>query len=240
LGDGATLSISPNQLSRRAVVRIGAALSATAVLAIVAYARARRKYTLEMLTIIPRSAWGAVEPNHQAVNEPGMFDPHQNPDGWQVYAMPLDQVLTTVVVHHSALPLRDGPAEIQRVHMRVLGFADIGYHFLIDADGQLFEGRLLAVRGAHTRGHNTGTVGVALLGHFEQSDPTAAQQTSLTALLQSLRYTYQISHLAGHRDFLPTETVCPGHRLAVQLPDLAGSVGLRFGVDGYRKPNYAS
>jgi hypothetical protein len=233
------MNTSPNPLSRRTVIRVGTALSAAAVLAIVAY-RTRRRYTLEMLATIPRSAWGAVEPNHQALDEPGLFDAHRNPDGWQVYAVPLDQVLTTVVVHHSALPLRDGPAEIQRVHMRVLGFADIGYHFLIDAAGRLFEGRSLTVRGAHTRGHNTGTVGVALLGHFEQGDPTVAQQATLTSLLYSLRDTYQISHLAGHRDFLPTETVCPGHRLEVQLPDLARSVGLRFGVDGYRKPNYAS
>ncbi len=82
----------------------------------------------------------------------GLFDRQTNPDGWQVYAAPLDQVLTTVVVHHSALPLRDGPREIQRVHMTINGFADIAYHFVIDDGGRLFEGRSLHVRGAHNAG----------------------------------------------------------------------------------------
>jgi N-acetylmuramoyl-L-alanine amidase len=234
------MNTSPLLLSRRTLLRIGATLSASAALLFLVYTQVRRKYTMDMLTIVPRAAWGALAPDSHASNEPGLFDPHRNPDGWQVYATPLNQVLTTVVVHHSALPLRDGPAEIQRVHMRVLGFADIGYHFVIDAKGQLYEGRSLAVRGAHTRGHNTGTVGVVLLGHFEQSEPSTAQLATLSLLLECLRDSYQISHVAGHRDFLPSETVCPGQRLEVLLPDLAARVGLRWGTDGYRKPNYAS
>ena len=129
-----------------------------------------------------------------------------------------------------------GPREIQRVHMTINGFADIAYHFVIDDGGRLFEGRALNVRGAHTRGHNTGTVGVVLLGDFERGDPTPEQLAVLPMLLQSLRDTYGITHLAGHRDFLPAETVCPGQALEARLVDLAHATGLRFGIDGYRAP----
>jgi len=205
-------------------------------LAAVLYRTTRRRYTMDTLAIIPRDAWGAVATDLNAPNEHGLFDPQANPDGWQVYAAPLAQVLTTVVVHHSALPLRDGPREIQRVHRATLGFADIAYHFVIDGDGRLFEGRPLNVRGAHTRGHNTGTVGVVLLGNFERADPAPEQIASLTTLLLSLRDTYGITHLAGHRDFLPAETVCPGRALEARLPNLARAAGLRLGTDGYRAP----
>jgi hypothetical protein len=227
---------APNTLSRRTLLRTTAALSAAAALAAILYTTTRRKYTMNAQGIIPRASWGAVEPNMNAPNEHGLFDRQANPDGWQVYTAPLEQVLTTVVVHHSALPLRDGPREIQRVHMTINGFADIAYHFVIDDGGRLFEGRALNVRGAHTRSHNTGTVGVVLLGHFEHGDPTPEQLAVLPMLVQSLRDTYGITHLAGHRDFLPTETVCPGRALEARLVDLAHATRLRFGIDGYRAP----
>lgn len=193
---------------------------------------------MEAQGIITRAAWGAAATDLNAPNEHGLFDPQTNPDGWEVYTAPLSQVLTTIVVHHSALPLSDGPREIQRVHMTTLGFADIAYHFVIDGDGRLFEGRPLNVRGAHTRGHNTGTVGVVLLGNFERASPAPQQLTTLQTLLLSLRDTYGITHVAGHRDFLPTETVCPGQMLETLLPDIARTAGLRLGTDGYRAPSY--
>jgi N-acetyl-anhydromuramyl-L-alanine amidase AmpD len=225
-----------NTASRRAFLQATAALGAAIALAAVVYRATRRTYTMEAQGIISRAAWGAAEPNLNAANEHGMFDRQTNPDGWQIYTQPLDQVLTTVVIHHSALPLRDGPREIQHVHMTFSGFADIAYHFVIDDGGRLFEGRPLNARGAHTRGHNTGTVGVVLLGNFEHGDPTPEQLATLTTLLLSLRDTYGITHLAGHRDFLPTETVCPGQALEARLPELARTVDLHLGTDGYRAP----
>ncbi len=77
---------------------------------------------------------------------------------------------------------------------------------------------------------------MVLLGHFEHANPTSLQFAALTTLLQSLRDTYNITHMAGHRDFLPTETVCPGQSLEAQLPELARAVELRLGTDGYRAP----
>lgn len=186
------------------------------------------------LTIIPRAGWEAVEPDLNAPNEHGLYDPVTNPGGWEVYAKPLSQVLNTIVIHHSALPLSDGPREIQDLHMRAKGYADIGYHFVADAAGQVYEGRAITTRGAHTGGHNTGTVGVVLTGNFEDIHPTEAQVAVVKLLIRYLIHTYAgISHLAGHHDFQPEETVCPGKNLEPLLPGWATELGLKFGTGGY-------
>jgi hypothetical protein len=195
-----------------------------------------RGCSLDSLGIIPRAEWGALGPNFDATDENGLFDPVSNPEGWMIYTKPLTEVLTTIVVHHSALPLSDGPLEIQYKHMHQKGFADIGYHYVIDEQGRIYAGRELTVRGAHTGGHNTGTVGVVLLGNFEEAEPTTVQMASLRSLVQCLTTEYAITHLAGHRDFQPEETVCPGENLERALPDLASELGLEFGTGGYVRP----
>jgi hypothetical protein len=168
-----------------------------------------------------------------APNEHGLYDPTTNPEGWLIYDQPLSGLLHTIVVHHSALPMRDGPREIQRLHMQQKGFADIGYHFVIDDLGWVYEGRSLAVRGAHTGGYNTGTLGIVLMGNFEVRQPTGAQLAYLKLLVRQLVDEYSITHLAGHYDFQPDETVCPGRNLEPLLPGLAAEMKLEFGTGGY-------
>ncbi len=187
------------------------------------------------LTIKIRQTWGATQPNHAARAEFGFYDAATNPGGWRVYDQPLERILRTVVVHHSALPLSDGPREIQLKHLKDKGYADIGYHFVIDGVGEIYEGRPLNVRGAHVGGFNTGCVGICLLGNFEEAAPAPAQLISLEALAGALRDQFNITHLAGHRDFQPTETVCPGKGLEPLLPNLATKLGLQFGAGGYKR-----
>ncbi len=190
---------------------------------------------MESLNIIPRSEWGAVEPDLDASIE-GLYDPVSNPGGWLVYDEPLSKVLNTIIVHHSALPLSDGALEIQSKHVQFKGFADIGYNFVIDESGQIYEGRCLTARGAHTGGHNTGTIGIVLLGNFELTEPTEAQLTTLKRLVRCLAREYAITHLAGHRDFQPQVTVCPGKNLEALLSNLATELRLEFGTGGYVEP----
>ncbi len=185
------------------------------------------------MAIIPRASWGAVEPDHNAAGERGFYDPVANPAGWRVYAKPLLQVLNTIVVHHSALPLSDGPLQIQTLHMHQKGYADIGYHFIIDEAGRIYAGRDIHVRGAHTGNHNSGTLGVVLMGNFEEAQPPAAQFDSLKVLVQGLIGNYGISYLCGHRDFQPGVTLCPGKNLEEKLPSLAFWQWIKFGTAGY-------
>ena len=153
-----------------------------------------------------------------------------------MYEKPLAQALNTVVVHHSALPLSDGPLEIQYKHTHTKGYADIAYQFVIDQTGQIYEGRSLNVRGAHTGGHNTSTVGIVLLGNFMTGEPTEAQMASLRTLSACLIDAYDITHIAGHRDFQPGITDCPGDNLERLLPSLAVELGIKFGTEGYTGP----
>lgn len=192
------------------------------------------------LSQITRAGWGAAEaPQYVAGGESGPFDVEANPAGWLVYPEPLAGWLKTVVVHHSGLELYQGPQAIQRLHMRRRGWADLGYHFLIDGLGQLYEGRLLNIRGAHTGGFNTGSVGVCLLGNFDVVEPAAAQLDTLRTLAGHLRDAFTVTHMAGHRDFQPGVTSCPGASLWPLLPELAAEVALTFGTEGYTPPDWS-
>ena len=195
-----------------------------------------RRASSGQLTLITRAGWGAALPDLQAQAEHGLFDPTINPEGWLMYREPLANAFNTVVVHHSALPLADGPRAIQQAHMGLKGYADIGYHYLIDGVGDLFEGRTLRARGAHTGGYNTGTVGVVLLGNFNVVDPFTRAWQTLSRLISYLRDAYHITHVAGHHDFQPEETECPGAHLESRLPALAVELKMKFGTDGYIVP----
>ncbi|MGD8403188.1 MAG: peptidoglycan recognition family protein [Anaerolineales bacterium] len=190
--------------------------------------------------ILSRDEWGARPLNLLAPEELGLFDVESNPEGVLYYTDDLRSVLNTVVLHHSAIS-NAGPAEIQELHMDRRGFADVAYHFLIDSDGNIYEGREINARGAHVQGFNTGSLGVVLLGNFDETMPTQPQLDSLEKLVDYLRYTYGIRYLAGHKDYpdqSPDGTECPGANLYPLLPKLARSLGMKYGIDGYVKPDW--
>lgn len=172
--------------------------------------------------IISRAEWGAELPNSSLNNEVG------------------PEIFNTVVVHHSAMLPTEGPRDIQYVHIHQRGFLDIGYHFVIDREGRIYEGRTLARHGAHVSGHNAGTLGIVLTGNYEVLKPAPMQMARLQWLIQTLQRQYPITHLAGHRDFAPGKTLCPGQNLEPLLPALASKLGLRFGDGGYVGPEPVS
>lgn len=185
-----------------------------------------------LLEIISRATWGATEPNIAGSNE-GFYDSVFNPGGWYVYPNPLKESLNTLIVHHTASVINDNPLAVQTTHMNDIGYADVAYHYMINKDGLIFEGRSMGVRGAHTGGHNTGTIGVVLFGNFEVEEPTTAQICSLKRLGRWLKASYDLTHLAGHSDFQPLDTVCPGEHLEDMLSRIASDLRLNYGTDGY-------
>jgi len=190
-------------------------------------------------TIISRAEWGARALNLEAPEEFGLFNAKSNRDGLLYYSGDLRAVLNTVVVHHSAIQ-NVSPAEIQELHMDGRGFADIAYDFLIASDGVIYEGRQINLRGAHVQGFNTGLVGIVLIGNFNETEPAQSQLKSLEMLVDYLRYTYEIRYLTGHRDYpdqSPDGTECPGANLYPLLQDLARSLGMKYGIDGYVSPD---
>lgn len=190
--------------------------------------------------IISRAEWGARPLNLEALEEFGAFDPQTNPAGVLTYPDDLRSVLNTIVVHHSAYPYA-GPQEVQDLHMDKRSFADIAYHFLIDPEGTIYEGRKINIRGAHVQGFNTGSVGIVLLGNFNEDQPTESQVESLQELVDYLRYIYEIRYLAGHKDYpnqSPDGTECPGDYLYPLLISMARELGMTYGIEGYVRPDW--
>ncbi len=161
------------------------------------------------------------------------------------------------VVHHTAGSNSYTRAQsaaivrgIERYHVLGNGWDDIGYNFLVDKYGQIFEGRYGGVDrnvvGAHAQGFNTGSAGIALIGTYEGNAPSPAARTALTRLIAwrldvahvdplstfSWRSTgnprfpagrmLTLRTISGHRD--TGYTTCPGSRLYGELPALAQSV----------------
>ena len=133
-----------------------------------------------------------------------------------------------VTLHHSdgrrTTTLKQSKAEarfIQNFHMRGRGWSDIAYHFLVDAQGNVLEGRPEGVLGAHTLGNNEGNVGIVLLGTYHppvNNVPTKAQLDAVSALGRYLvsRYGIDPKSLRGHRDY-KGGTSCPGERVYAKL-----------------------
>ena len=158
---------------------------------------------------------------------------------------PAYTVVTHAVVHHTAgaNDLVDWAGEVRNIwffHTFSNGWGDIGYNFLIDPNGVVYEGRAggAGAIGAHFSCRNTNTVGVALLGTFSSVAPTPAARASLERLLADLCRLNGINPTAmafhtpsqlelptilGHRDGNPspqtcTRTECPGDVLYSMLP----------------------
>ena len=186
-------------------------------------------------SIIPRAGWNA---NERIVRARPKATGH----------------LRLALVHHTAGLAPSTPEEsaaiilgIQEYHVNANGWNDIGYNFLVDGFGQIFEGRAGGVEqnvlGAHARGFNAGSVGIALLGHYQLADITAEARAALVNLLT---WRLDIAHLdpqtlpsivsggngrypklvpvtlravSGHRD--TGLTICPGNHLYSEINAIA-------------------
>jgi len=145
-----------------------------------------------------RDAWGAAAPT-------GKFREH---------------TIERMTVHHTARPLldnREAPAAIrghQRFHQLDRGWPDIAYHFIIDLEGNVYEGRpLTAVGDTATSYDPTGHFLVSCEGDFESQEFPSAQQEALVQMLAWAALTFSVdpSTIRGHRDL--AATTCPGDNL---------------------------
>jgi len=114
------------------------------------------------------------------------------------------------VLHHTTGSFRGARTvrSIQQFHQGPQrGWADIGYNFLVAPDGVIYEGRGWGFRGAHARGYNHRSVGVAFIGGGTMPMPYPAQQSVLWLLSEAERR-FGTLRTVGHRDV--GNTSCPG------------------------------
>lgn len=97
------------------------------------------------------------------------------------------------------------------------GWADIGYHYIIDPAGRVWQGRPLNLQGAHVKDGNPGNLGVMVLGNFEIQRPTAAQFSTLDQFVayQMRQYRVSIRSVYTHQELRPT--ACPGRSLQAYM-----------------------
>lgn len=185
--------------------------------------------------IVTRSGWGADESLRQPDFE---------------YTGPV----RAVFVHHTDTAndyaCADAPKVIRAIyqyHVKSSGWRDLGYNFLVDRCGTIYEGRAggvaRSVLGAHTMGFNTDTTGVAALGRYVSESAPQAQVDGIAKLAAwKLGLTGQDANgsvtltsasdgskfkkgtaatfrtVSGHRDAFNTE--CPGGSLYQRLPSI--------------------
>lgn len=127
-----------------------------------------------------------------------------------------------LTIHHWGVSIRGIDPGVNSVMHRLDGilgghiarnYGDIGYHFVIDHAGRVWEGRSLRFEGAHVARHNQRNLGVMLLGNFEQERPSASQLGSLKKLTALLLGHFDIDggRVYGHCDL--ASSVCPGRFL---------------------------
>ena len=103
-----------------------------------------------------------------------------------------------IIIHCSATPEnREVDTEtIRGWHMNENGWSDIGYHFVIELDGTIKEGRPIDRQGAHTKGHNKNSIGICYVGglddHLNPKDTrNKDQKFSLEVLLANLMASFE-------------------------------------------------
>jgi len=157
----------------------------------------------------------------------------------------IDSKTTHIAVHHSASStqgITDFAAVVagfQAYHVEVRGWSDIGYNFLIDPNGVIYEGRAGGdrARGAHFCGKNSQIMGVCMIGTFDTSTPLPAALESLARLLawkcdkegiNPLAPAYHAASstslfgVVGHRD--ACSTTCPGDGLYGLIADVRSQI----------------
>jgi N-acetylmuramoyl-L-alanine amidase len=119
-----------------------------------------------------------------------------------------------ITVHHSASDIKTTVEDIDKWHRQRGWDGGCGYHFVIEGDGRTRIGRAIEYQGAHVKGHNSGNVGICLVGNNTTwgEQWTHAQCVSLRELCFSLVtvFSLETADILGHRDWDDAATKCPG------------------------------
>ena len=175
---------------------------------------------LSDLNIVPRSQWGARRGTCRGSDS-------------RRYRMS---------IHHTATPSGAGASGASRVrgyqryHMNSRGWCDIGYHFVIDRDGTIYEGRPLNQRGAHVGGHNTGNIGISFIGCYGTScrssfgprSPSNTMIQSASRLVARLSSMFDITRdsnrVRGHNQWSGVNKDCPGANVLSRMTEIYSGV----------------
>ncbi len=173
----------------------------------------------------------------------------KNSDGKDLtWPLEYPEKISKIIIHHTATTknLDDPEKAIRDIyywHAITKGWGDIGYNYIIDQQGNIYEGRYGGdgVVGAHAGKANVGSIGIAILGNYQDNQVPDAVLNSLVALIKVKAKKYNIDptgsssfrgevlpNIIGHRDVM--STTCPGDNLYALLP------AIRLAAKGDYKP----
>lgn len=119
------------------------------------------------------------------------------------------RTINKIIIHCTATPLETSFVSIRHYHLS-LGYKDVGYHYLIDRFGYIHYGRSLEQVGAHCKGQNRDSIGIALIGGLDgKFDFTRKQILCLINIVDNLQIRFNNKlFVYGHNDFTKNKT-CP-------------------------------
>lgn len=149
--------------------------------------------------------------------------------------------ITHITLHHQGEPYKPGTdpeqylRNLQTWSRNTKHWLDIPYHYIIDLDGHIYEGRRIDYAGdTNTEYDPTGHALIEVVGNFEEVEPNQQQLDAIVRLMALLAKKYEVTldHIASHRDF-SKQTVCPGANLYRYVQDgyFRHKVALRLAQD---------
>jgi hypothetical protein len=157
--------------------------------------------------VVSRREWASAPPNLSLINPMNGVD--------------------RITVHHDGMPpvslrsKKDVANRLELIRSVHTGnsddsgrhWADIGYHYIIDPQGRVWEGRPVRYQGAHVKQNNEHNLGIMVLGNFDEQTPTSDALTALDAFIADRMRAYRVSvrRVYTHQEINPT--ACPGSNL---------------------------
>jgi uncharacterized protein YceK len=129
--------------------------------------------------------------------------------------------INRITLHHQgvAFPRERDPQQylrdLQTWSRKSKGWIDVPYHYVIDLDGNVYEGRDIRFRGdTNTDYDPAGHALIEVVGNFEIVEPNAAQLEAVVNMMAmlALKHDVPVEAIRGHRDHAP-DTTCPGKNL---------------------------
>lgn len=165
--------------------------------------------------VIPRSQW-----TRSGVARPNEINPMNG--------------VRRITVHHDGISGSVGTSEaaarsrlesVRQSHVGSRGWADIGYHYVIDPAGRVWEGRSVRFQGAHVKDNNENNVGVMVMGNFDEQRPTPQAMAALDRFVagSARQYGVPVNRILTHQEINPT--ACPGRNLQAYMVKTRGRSG---------------
>ena len=130
----------------------------------------------------------------------------------KVYGQRTLDKINKVIVHHSATATGSALA-FANYHINERDWPGIGYHFVIDAYGLPQQTNNLSTVSYHTSGQNTSSIGICLVGNFDEQTPSEEQIRGLVKTIKMLKQLGYVFEIHGHREY--SSKSCPGDNIDI-------------------------